>query len=106
MVAYLNWLSTGLPQHAKIEGASVDKVDTNLAPEPVHGKAVYEEKCARCHGTNGQGLENARNELVIPPLWEINLSTSAQAWPEPILPPALSRITCRWAKRAFRIRKR
>ena len=69
MVAYLNWLSTGLPQHAKIEGAGVDKVDTNLAPEPVHGKAVYEEKCARCHGTNGQGLENARNEPVIPPLW-------------------------------------
>ena len=69
MIAYLNWLSTGLPKHAKIEGAGVDKVDTNLVPDPRHGKVVYEEKCARCHGYNGQGLENARDEFVIPPLW-------------------------------------
>jgi thiosulfate dehydrogenase len=69
MVAYLNWLSTGLPQHARIEGASVDNLDMNLVPDPGHGKSVYEEKCARCHGTNGQGLENVRNEFVIPPLW-------------------------------------
>jgi len=69
IVAYLNWLSTGLPQHAKIEGAGVDKVDTNLVPDPQRGKVIYEEKCARCHGSNGQGLENARDEFVIPPLW-------------------------------------
>ena len=43
MVAYLNWLSTGLPQHARIEGASVDNLDTNLVPDPGHGKSVYEE---------------------------------------------------------------
>jgi thiosulfate dehydrogenase len=69
IVAYLNWLSTGLPQHAKIEGAGVDEVDTNLVPDPQRGKVIYEGKCARCHGSNGQGLENARDEFVIPPLW-------------------------------------
>ena len=106
MVAYLNWLSTGLPQHAKIEGAGVDKADTNLAPEPVHGKAVYEEKCARCHGTNGQGLENARNELVIPPLWGDQSFNIGAGMARTYTAAGFVRTTCRWAKQAFPIRKR
>ena len=46
MVAYFNWLSAGLPQDAKVEGAGIGKVDTNLVPDPVHGKQIYEAKCA------------------------------------------------------------
>ena len=69
MVDYLDWLSAGLPQHAKIERPGVDNVDADLVPDRGHGKAVYEDQCARCHGINGQGLKNARNEFVIPPLW-------------------------------------
>ncbi len=69
MIAYFNWLSAGLPRDAKVEGAGIGKVDTNLTPDPVHGKAVYAAKCAECHGADGEGLKNARNEVVFPPLW-------------------------------------
>ena len=40
-----------------------------MTPDPVHGKKLYEAKCAECHGGNGEGLKNARNEFVFPPLW-------------------------------------
>jgi len=69
MIAYFNWLSAGLPRDAKVEGAGIGKVDTNLTPDPVRGKEIYAAKCAECHGADGEGLENARNEMVFPPLW-------------------------------------
>ena len=69
MIAYFNWLSAGLPRDVKVEGAGIGKVDNNLVPDPVHGKQLYEAKCAECHGSNGEGLKNARNEFVLPPLW-------------------------------------
>jgi thiosulfate dehydrogenase len=69
MIAYFNWLSAGLPRNAKVEGAGIGKVNTNLVPDPLHGKEIYEAKCAECHGAQGEGLKNARNEFVFPPLW-------------------------------------
>jgi len=69
MVAYLDWLSAGLPPHAKVEGAGVGKVDANLVPDAAHGKQLYDAKCAECHGSNGEGLKNAQGEFVVPPLW-------------------------------------
>ncbi len=69
LVAYLNWVSAGLPKDAKVQGAGIGKVDNNLMPDPVHGKQLYEAKCAECHGSNGEGFKNARNEFVFPPLW-------------------------------------
>ena len=62
MIAYFNWLSAGLPRNAKVEGAGIGKVDNSLAPDPVHGKELYEAKCAECHGTNGDGLKDAREQ--------------------------------------------
>ena len=69
MIACLNWVSAGLPKDAKVQGAGIGKVDNNLMPDPVHGKQLYEAKCAECHGSNGEGFKNARNEFVFPPLW-------------------------------------
>lgn len=69
MIAYFDWLSGGLPRNAKVEGAGIGKVDTNLVPDPVHGKELYEAKCAECHGRDGEGLKDARGEFVFPPLW-------------------------------------
>lgn len=69
MIAYFNWLSAGLPRNAKVEGAGIGEVDTDLTPDPVRGKEIYAAKCAECHGADGEGLRNARNEIVFPPLW-------------------------------------
>lgn len=69
MIAYFDWLSAGLPRNAKVEGAGIGKVDTNLVPDPVRGKEIYESKCSECHGKDGEGLKNAGGEFVFPPLW-------------------------------------
>lgn len=69
MVAYMDWLSAGLPQHAKVEGAGIGKIDTSLVPDPLRGKEIYAAKCAVCHGADGQGQRDAGNEFVVPPLW-------------------------------------
>jgi len=69
MVAYLDWLSAGLPPHAKVEGAGIGKVDANLVADPAHRKELYDAKCAECHGSNGEGLKNAEGKFVVPPLW-------------------------------------
>ena len=69
MIDYFNWLSAGLPRNVKVEGAGIGKVDANLVPDPVRGKEIYEAKCAECHGKDGDGLKDARNEYVFPPLW-------------------------------------
>jgi thiosulfate dehydrogenase len=69
MVAYLEWLSAGLPRDAKVAGSGIGKVDTNLVPDPVRGKELYQNKCAACHGKDGEGLKDARGDYVLPPLW-------------------------------------
>lgn len=69
MIAYFNWLSAGLPRNAKVDGAGIGKVDTNLVPDPVRGKEIYESKCSECHGKDGEGLKDARGEFIFPPLW-------------------------------------
>ncbi len=69
MIAYFNWLSAGLPPHAKVEGAGIGKIDKSLMPDPAHGKQIYGAKCAACHGTDGNGLKDAKGNYVFPPLW-------------------------------------
>lgn len=69
IIAYFNWLSAGLPRNVKVEGAGIGKVDTDLTPNPVRGREIYEARCAECHGKEGEGLKNAQGEYVFPPLW-------------------------------------
>jgi thiosulfate dehydrogenase len=69
MVAYFDWLSAALPPKAPTEGAGIGKINKTLVPDPVHGKVVYANKCALCHGDNGEGRKDGRGEFVFPPLW-------------------------------------
>jgi len=69
IIAYFDWLSEGIPKGAKIAGRGIGNRDLKLVPDPVNGKTVYDAKCAICHGDNGQGLKDARNEFIFPPLW-------------------------------------
>src|SRR3954471_16272797 len=62
IVAYLAFLSTGIPVGAEMEGQGFPR----LAPikgDPPRGKSVFASTCARCHGANGEGTSLA------PPLW-------------------------------------
>jgi thiosulfate dehydrogenase len=69
LVAYFNWLSTGLERNATVEGRGIGRVDTSLVPDPDHGKRIYASACAECHGENGEGSRDAGGNVVFPPLW-------------------------------------
>lgn len=69
--AYIKWLGAGIPKGDAKGGTSIIKLQyMDKAAEPEAGKIVYINKCASCHGNNGQGLVNATNNgYTYPPLW-------------------------------------
>ena len=69
MLAYMKWLSTGIPTGANVAGRGFEKIDATLRPNPAHGKAVFGEKCVSCHGAQGQGIPNPQGGYAIPPVW-------------------------------------
>ena len=70
IVAYLRWLGTGVPKGEKPKGSGLVEVPfLDRAADPAHGKQVYAEKCASCHGPGGQGLPMPDSPRNYPPLW-------------------------------------
>ena len=74
MVAYITWLSDGLPVHmnpdravshynASFPNPSIVKLAWAGEDDPEAGKPLYEKMCADCHGTDGAGDDSA------PPVW-------------------------------------
>jgi thiosulfate dehydrogenase len=69
ILAYMQWLSRGVPTGQDGPGRGFKRI---TAPEPPNGKRgerVYAEKCALCHGNDGEGTYNEKGETVFPPLW-------------------------------------
>jgi thiosulfate dehydrogenase len=64
ILAYLAYISTGVPIGAKIAGAKglLDPPDT-LAGDMSRGEALFTKTCSACHGPDGQGMPG------IPALW-------------------------------------
>jgi thiosulfate dehydrogenase len=69
ILMYVQWLSTGVPVGEEVVGRGMGKVDTALKPNTARGKEVYAEKCASCHGANGDGIKNPAGGYVFPPVW-------------------------------------
>ena len=70
LVSYMYWLASGAPTGDNaMPGRGYAKLaETTQGFDPVRGQAVYANKCAVCHGKNGEG-QFAQGELVFPPLW-------------------------------------
>lgn len=62
IVAYLAFLSRGVPVGAEMEGQGLPKLRP-IAGDTTRGVALFGSICARCHGPVGQGTS------VAPPLW-------------------------------------
>jgi len=62
IVAYLAFLSTGIPVGAEMEGQGLAQLKP-LKGDLDRGVAIFSSTCTRCHGTNGQGT------TLAPPLW-------------------------------------
>ena len=69
IVAYMTWLSQGVPTGTSVEGRGFRHAETPPEPDPVHGAIVYAEKCASCHGSEGQGMDTPDGGYLFPALW-------------------------------------
>ncbi|WP_455379128.1 c-type cytochrome [Petrachloros mirabilis] len=66
VVAYIDWLSKGIPPGSSIPWRGIPRLKSDKRPDPAKGKQVFAAKCAFCHGSDGQGTMSA------PPVWGPN----------------------------------
>ena len=72
MMAYMQWLSQGVPVGGNIEGQGLIKIGyLDRAADPKKGAHIYAEKCSACHGEKGEGMKNDGDGpyYMFPPLW-------------------------------------
>jgi thiosulfate dehydrogenase len=71
MVAYLKWIGKEVKKGTRPTGSGiVDVPFLNRAADPQKGKIVFENKCQRCHGSNGEGVMYPDSTgYIYPPLW-------------------------------------
>jgi thiosulfate dehydrogenase len=71
MVAYINWVGSRVPQGVIPVGTGVERIALlNRPADPLKGKQIFSQNCARCHGENGEGIKLAGKEnYEYPPLW-------------------------------------
>lgn len=62
IVAYLAFLSYGIPVGAHVVGEGLPRLDP-LPADTARGRDLFSTTCIRCHGPDGQGTN------VAPPLW-------------------------------------
>lgn len=69
ILAYLTWLSAGVPVGTPVEGRGFKKVEHPPEPDPTRGEALFASRCSACHGAEGQGLAGPDGSYTFPPLW-------------------------------------
>jgi thiosulfate dehydrogenase len=74
IVAYIKFLSTGVPPGRQLPGLGAGKMpELDRAADPERGRPVYTQKCAVCHNTDGSGIRRSLPSTdlgyMIPPLW-------------------------------------
>ena len=69
--SYMRWLSTGVPDGAKLRGAGTLQIkEPDRAADLERGAEIYAQFCTECHGADGSG-QRAQHGLgyQFPPLW-------------------------------------
>jgi thiosulfate dehydrogenase len=69
--SYMRWLSTGIPDGARLVGAGTLQIrEPERAADPARGAEIYAQFCSACHGPDGSGMR-AQDGLgyQFPPLW-------------------------------------
>jgi len=68
--SYIHFLARGAPVGVELPGRGYLQVlHTGNDPSPTRGGIAYKEKCARCHGPNGEGQKKSGGGYTFPPLW-------------------------------------
>ena len=68
MVAYLAFLSYGIPVGSQVEGQGLPRLDP-LTGDTTRGRDLFASRCTTCHGVDGQGGNGAGGKPIGPPLW-------------------------------------
>ena len=70
LLAYMTFVSKGVPSGEFGPGRGMGAMPdmAKMTPDPVRGKALFAERCASCHGADGQGTQSG-GRYVFPPLW-------------------------------------
>ena len=69
MDAYITWLSRGIPMGiVTLPWGKIDSIDSAMNADPKKGEEPYNQKCAACHGKNGEGI----GALSGPAVWGPN----------------------------------
>ena len=61
IIAYMAFLSHGIPTGARVPGQGMPALKP-VPADTTRGKEIYAQSCARCHGANGEGG-------AAPPVW-------------------------------------
>lgn len=69
ILAYMQWLSQGVPTGMDVDGRGFVRISAPQPADQARGKQVYVEKCTVCHGADGQGQYGPKGETLFPPLW-------------------------------------
>jgi len=74
MVAYIRFLSSGVPAGKVLSGLGTGTMpELDRAADPVRGKTIYANACLACHNTDGSGIRRSlpTSDLgyMVPPLW-------------------------------------
>lgn len=69
LTAYIGWLSRGVPPGADVRGRGFAKLAAARPPDPRRGERLFGVRCAKCHGTGGEGQDLAGGGYRYPPLW-------------------------------------
>jgi thiosulfate dehydrogenase len=69
ILAYMRWISTGVPTGQDGPGRGFRRITSPAPADPKRGQRIYADKCAVCHGQDGEGTYGAQGETVFPPLW-------------------------------------
>lgn len=95
MVAYMQWISRGVPTGEKIQGSGLPDIELPHRPaDTLRGKQIYELKCASCHGKNGEGVRNQAGGYQYPPSGDRTATTTAPACTASLPLPSSSKPTC------------
>jgi thiosulfate dehydrogenase len=74
LVAYIEFLSTGVPRSEVLPGIGVGSMlELDRAADPERGRMIYMKACPACHGVDGKGIRRSLPTVdlgyLIPPLW-------------------------------------
>jgi len=73
LAAYAQWMARGQAVGIELSGRGFPTIArTGTDPSPLRGRAIYAQRCASCHASNGAGSKNAAGRYTFPPLWGLD----------------------------------